>query len=180
LEKPALMGVSFGAAVALEFAVNAPQRISSLTVQGTAAKFRPGVFVEVAKAVLGRLPLEESSPVVSRFFRVLCGRKKPSKDVFQSILEQCWSTDQIVMAQRLAMLEAYDVAGRVRVVDAPASVLIGSEDVLIGAGDAELLANEFADGDCQVLDGAGHLAFVTHAAQIAESVAGRNAVTSAA
>jgi pimeloyl-ACP methyl ester carboxylesterase len=180
LERPALMGVSFGAAVALEFAVKTPHRISELIVQGAAAKFRTGVFVEVAKAVLGRLPLQESSPVVGRFFRVLCGRKKPPKEIFQSVLEQCWSTDQIVMSQRLAMLENYDVFGRVGCIEAPATVLIGSEDVLVGAGDAEALANEFPEGDCHVLDGAGHLAFVTHAAQIAEAVAGRSVLSAAA
>jgi pimeloyl-ACP methyl ester carboxylesterase len=180
LEKPALMGVSFGAAVALEFASHHPHCISELIIQGGAGRFRAGVFVDVAKAVLGRLPLDETSPVVSRFFRVLCGRRKPPKEQFQAILEHCWSTDQIVMSQRLAMLEGYDVSGRVGSIDCPASVLIGSEDVLIGAADAEALTNEFRDGDCQVLDGAGHLAFVTHAAAIAEAALHRSREIAAA
>jgi pimeloyl-ACP methyl ester carboxylesterase len=180
LEKPALMGVSFGAAVALEVAIANPNRISELIVQGAAGRFRSGVFVDVAKAVLGRLPLDEMSPVVTRFFRVLCGRKKPTREQFHSILESCWSTDQIVMAQRLAMLDGYDVTGRVGDVNVPATVVIGSEDVLIGAGDAEALANEFPDGDCHVLEGAGHLACVTHAAAIAQAVLERAPVGAAA
>jgi len=180
LERPALMGVSFGAAVALEFAIANPNKISELIVQGAAGRFRSSVFVDVAKAVLVRLPLDESSPVVSRFFRVLCGRKKPPRDQFHSILENCWSTDQIVMAQRLAMLDGYDVTGRVGDIEAPATVIIGSEDVLIGAGDAEALANEFPDGDCQVLEGAGHLACVTHAAGIAQAVFDRAPIGAAA
>jgi pimeloyl-ACP methyl ester carboxylesterase len=180
LERPALMGVSFGAALALEFAIQNPNRISELIVQGAAGRFRSSVFVDVAKAVLGRLPLDERSPVVSRFFRVLCGRKKPPKDLFHSILEDCWSTDQIVMAQRLTMLDGYDVTGRVGDVSVPTTVAIGSEDALIGAADAEALANEFPDADCLVLEGAGHLAFVTHAAAIAEAVTERHAVSAAA
>jgi len=180
LERPALMGVSFGAAVALEFVVQNPNRISEFVVQGAAVRFRSSVFVDVAKAVLGRLPLDERSPVVSRFFRVLCGRKKPSKEQFHSILENCWSTDQIVMAQRLAMLDGFDVTGRVGDISVPTTVVIGSEDVLIGAADAEALANEFPNGDCLVLEGGGHLAFVTHAAAIAEAVAERSAISAAA
>jgi pimeloyl-ACP methyl ester carboxylesterase len=180
LERPALMGVSFGAAVALEVAIANPNRISELIVQGAAGRFRSGVFVDVAKAVLGRLPLDETNPIVSRFFRVLCGRKKPPKEQFHAILETCWSTDQIVMAQRLAMLDGYDVTGRVGDVNVPSTVIIGSEDVLIGAADAEALANEFSDGDCQVLEGAGHLACVTHASAIADAVFERAPVGAAA
>jgi len=180
LERPALMGVSFGAAVALEFVIANPNRISELVVQGAAGRFRSSVFVDVAKAVLGRLPLDETSPVVSRFFRVLCGRKKPPKDQFHAILENCWSTDQIVMAQRLAMLDGYDVTGRVGDIDVPATVIIGSEDVLIGAGDAEALANEFPDGDCQVLEGAGHLACVTHTEAIVQAILERAPIAAAA
>jgi len=180
LERPALMGVSFGAAVALEFAIQHPSRVCELIVQGAAARFRSGVFVDVAKAVLGRLPLDERSPVVSRFFRVLCGRKKPPRDQFQSILENCWATDQIVMSQRLTMLDGFDVTGRVGALQVPATVIVGSEDVLIGAADAEALANEFPDGDCLVLDGAGHLAFVTHAPAIARAVTERVGVSAAA
>jgi pimeloyl-ACP methyl ester carboxylesterase len=84
------------------------------------------------------------------------------------------------MAQRLAMLDGYDVTGRVGAIEVPASVIIGSEDVLIGAGDAEALANEFPDGDCQVLEGAGHLACVTHAGGIARAALDRAPLSAAA
>src|SRR5262249_41278630 len=42
LEKPAMMGVSFGGVVALEFATRYPSRLDRLIIQGAGARFEAG------------------------------------------------------------------------------------------------------------------------------------------
>ncbi|HEX8201342.1 MAG TPA: alpha/beta hydrolase, partial [Isosphaeraceae bacterium] len=57
LERPTVLGVSFGAAVALELAVESPHRLGALVVLGAEARFRPGLGATIARQVLERYPL---------------------------------------------------------------------------------------------------------------------------
>jgi pimeloyl-ACP methyl ester carboxylesterase len=57
LERPALMGVSFGGVLAMEFAASHSSRIRSLVIQGAGARFERGLVQQVAGTVLSRYPL---------------------------------------------------------------------------------------------------------------------------
>src|SRR5262245_516854 len=54
LECPAVFGVSFGGAVALEFAIEHPSRLRALVVQGAGATFRTSIGSSIARRVLER------------------------------------------------------------------------------------------------------------------------------
>ena len=57
LERPAVFGVSFGGAIALELAVEHPHRLGALVVQGVEARFRMTLGATIARRVLERFPL---------------------------------------------------------------------------------------------------------------------------
>src|SRR6266404_4451345 len=57
VETPALFGVSFGGAIALEFAARYPGRIGNLIVQGAGSRFLPGMLQQITGTVLNRFPL---------------------------------------------------------------------------------------------------------------------------
>jgi pimeloyl-ACP methyl ester carboxylesterase len=51
LERPTLFGVSFGGAVALEFAVDEPQRVGRLILSGVESRFRSSLASTIARTV---------------------------------------------------------------------------------------------------------------------------------
>src|SRR5258708_23473677 len=117
------MGVSFGGAVALEYAVTHPHRIAGLATWGAEARFRPTVGTTIARRVCERYPLPSDSPFLNQFFNLLHGGKPEPGPMADFIVAQCWTTDQSVVAHRLAALDSFDVADRLWRIDAPTLVL---------------------------------------------------------
>ncbi len=172
LERPILMGVSFGGALALEYAVEHPNRLGGLAIWGAEARFRPSLGTNIARHVCERYPLPADSPFLNQFFNLLHGGKPEPGPLTDFIVEQCWTTDQSVVAHRLRMLDDFDVADRLWRIDAPTLVLAGSRDVVIPPSRQRALAESIAGAGFGAIEGAGHIGFLTHRAEVAEGVAG--------
>jgi len=112
LERPALMGVSFGGVLALELAIRRPGRFRSLALQGVGPRFEPGLLQQVAGMVLSRYPLPADNPFVNQFFNLFFGGRQQPGPLFDFVTGQCWRTDQSVMAHRFRMVEKADFTGR--------------------------------------------------------------------
>ena len=67
-ENPTIMGVSFGAIIALKFAIRHPHRLDRLILQGVGARFERNLIQQIASTVLSRFPLPADSPFVNQFF----------------------------------------------------------------------------------------------------------------
>ena len=63
LERPNVLGVSFGGTLALELAARHPQRLDTLTVQGAGAQFERSLLQQVAGLILSRYPLPSKQSV---------------------------------------------------------------------------------------------------------------------
>ena len=63
LERPTVFGVSFGGAIALELAVEQPQRLGALIVQGAEARFRDLARLDDRPPGPGTVPPAERQPV---------------------------------------------------------------------------------------------------------------------
>lgn len=108
LERPAVMGVSFGGAVALEFAVEYPTRLGALVVAGAEARFRASLGSTIARRVLERFPLPTDNGFVNQFFNLLHGGKPEPGPLADFVVERCWETDQSVLAQRIGALDSFE------------------------------------------------------------------------
>jgi len=170
LERPTVMGVSFGAAVALELAVEFPHRLGGLVVQGAEARFRQTLAASIARRVLERYPLPGDNPFLNQFFNLLHGCKPEPGPLVDFVLRRCWETDQAVMAARLRALEAFDVADRLWRIDVPTLVLAGPRDVIVPPQRQRALAAAIAGARFELLEGAGHIGFLTHAEDVARHV----------
>jgi pimeloyl-ACP methyl ester carboxylesterase len=171
LERPAVMGVSFGGAVALELAVEQPHRVGSLIVYGVEARFRTSVGSTIARRVLERFPLPSDNGFVNQFFNLLHGGKPEPGPLAEFVVERCWETDQSVMARRLALLESFDVSDRLWRVEVPTLVVAGSRDVIVPAGRQQGLASSIPGARFASLEGAGHVGFLTHRRELVRQVA---------
>jgi pimeloyl-ACP methyl ester carboxylesterase len=170
LESPILMGVSFGGALALEFAARYSHRLEQLIVQGVGARYEHGLLPRVASAVLSRFPLPADNPFINQFFNLLFGGKQKPGSLFEFVTQQCWQTDQSVMAYRLRLLDQYDVGPRLDRIRVPTLVLAGQRDLLVSEGSLNDLTAGLPNAEVVSLANCGHLAFVTHPARIAKEV----------
>ena len=171
LERPAVLGVSFGGAVALELAIEHTHRVGALIVQGASPRFKSSIGSIIARRVLERFPLPDDNQFVNQFFNLLHGGKPEQGDLAEFVVERIWETDQSVMARRLALHETFDVSERLWQIDVPTLILAGSRDVIVPPSRQKVLAEGIPDARYVVLEGAGHVGFLTHRAEIAGHVA---------
>jgi pimeloyl-ACP methyl ester carboxylesterase len=170
LEQPVLMGVSFGGAIALEFAARHSSRIRSLIVQGAGARFERGLLQQVAGLVLSRYPLPSDNAFVNQFFNLLFGRRQKPDSLFHFVTRQCWQTDQSVMAHRFHLVQRYNAVGRLHQIHVPALVLSGARDMLLSPRSLQLLADGLPQARMVRLPGCGHLAFAAQPERVAREV----------
>ena len=170
LERPALLGVSFGGVLALEFAARFSHRIRVLAVQGAGARFERGLLQAVAGLVLTRYPLPSDNPFVNQFFNLLFGSRQRPGPLFEFVTRQCWQTDQSVMAHRFRLVEQFDMTGRLDRVRVPTLILAGNRDLLVSEQSLRELREGIAHTRQVTLPGCGHLAFVTRPQLLANEV----------
>jgi pimeloyl-ACP methyl ester carboxylesterase len=170
LERPALMGVSFGGVLALELALRRPGRMRSLLLQGVGPRFEPGLLQQIAGMVLSRYPLPSDNPFFNQFFNLFFGGRQQPGPLFEFVTRQCWQTDQGVMAQRFRMVEKVDFTGRLHNVRVPTLLMAGNRDLLVSTYGLRALAMSIPGATAVTLPGCGHLAFVTHPERVAAEV----------
>jgi len=120
--------------------------------------------------VLERFPLPSDNPFVNQFFNLFHGGKPESPALARFVVERCWETDQGVMARRLAMLESFDVSDRLWRLEAPTLVVGGGRDVVVPADRQKALASMIPGARFESVEGAGHVGFLTHSADVARHV----------
>jgi 3-oxoadipate enol-lactonase len=170
LERPALLGVSFGGVLALEFAARYPQRLRKLAVQGTGARFERGLLQQVAGMVLSRYPLPADNSFVNQFFNLLFGSKQKQDPLFHFVTRQCWQTDQSIMAHRFGLVEKFTLDGRMDRIRVPSLLMAGDRDLLVSPESLADLGKGIKDSLTVRLEGGGHLAFVTQPERVAHEV----------
>ena len=170
LERPTVMGVSFGGVLALELAARQPHRLESLIVQGVGARFEKGLLQQVAGMVLSRYPLPSDNPFVNQFFNLLFGSRQRPGPLFQFVTRQCWQTDQGVMAHRFHLVESFAMDDRLARIVAPTLILAGDRDLLTSPRSLAELKRGIRGSRLVDLPGCGHLAFATAPDRVAEEV----------
>jgi pimeloyl-ACP methyl ester carboxylesterase len=171
LECPAVLGVSFGGVLALEFAARYPYRLDRLVIQGAGAQLERGLLQRAAGLILSQYPLPSDNPFVNQFFNLLFGGRQDPGPLFQFVTRQCWQTDQSVMAHRFHLVERYNITPRLKQIRVPTLVLTGDRDLLVSDRSLKRLSDGVSDSRCVSIPGAGHLAFVAQPKRVAAEVA---------
>lgn len=170
LERPDMMGVSFGGVLALEFAARHPHRLRSLGVQGVGARFERGLVKSVAAHALTGFPLPRDNPFINQFVQLLFGRGPQPRFLVDHIARLCWQTDQSVMNHRFRLVRHMDLIPRLNAVRAPVISFAARRDVLVSDQSLLDLCNRLEEVKLVRLDAGGHLAFVLHPERIADDM----------
>ena len=172
LESPLLMGVSFGAAVALETAIRQPGRFCGLVVQGAEVRFEPTLVRRVAGEILNGYPLPTDNPFVNQFFHLLFGGRPKDQALVRFVVETCWQTDQAVMSRRFNIAARLDLSPRLARIRTPTLIIRGGRDLFVTAEGTAELVRRIPRAELVEIPSAGHLAFLTHAREVAASALG--------
>lgn len=170
LESPIIFGLSFGGVIGLEFAARYPNRLNRLIVQGVGARFERSLLQLVAGTVLSRFPLPTDSPFINQFFNVLFGSPQKQNALFQFVTQQCWQTDQSVMAHRFGLAERFNPGRRLEQIRVPTLIMAGGRDILVSERSLRDLHAGIARSTVVRFPKAGHLAFVTQPRTVADEV----------
>lgn len=170
LERPSLMGVSYGGAVALQLAADEPELIESLILYGVDARFEHRGAAGLARQVLERYELPGDNPFLNQFFNLLHGTRPEPGPMVDFIQESCWATDQGVMARRLEALEEFDLRDRLGDIRTPTLVLAGDRDAIVRPARQQELARALLGARYRRIDGAGHIGFLSRRGRIARLV----------
>ncbi|HTU20352.1 MAG TPA: alpha/beta hydrolase [Gemmataceae bacterium] len=170
LERPPVLGVSFGGVLALELAMRWPSRLQALITQGVGARFERGLLQQVAGWVLSRYPLPSDSPFVNQFFNLLFGARQEPGALFEFVTRQCWQTDQSVMTHRFHLVESFNPGPRLGKLRVPALLMAGDRDLLVSPQSLLDLFQSIPDARRVGLAGCGHLAFVAQPERVADEV----------
>ncbi|MCY2945747.1 MAG: alpha/beta hydrolase [Planctomycetota bacterium] len=166
-ERPYVLGTSYGGILSLLMAKKHPGLIQSLVVQGVGDRFQPGVLRYLTGQILNRFPLMEANPFIRQVFTMLLGGANVPARLIDFAMRQSWTTDQAVMARRFRSVARLALAEQIQGLSVPTLMLTGNRDIIVTKSSAEHLASNLTDCRMIPIHGGGHLAGITHPAEIA-------------
>lgn len=163
LKNVILGGHSMGGAIALEIALNNPDRLRGLLLVGTGAKLRvlPAIFsmirddFEVAIEGMGNFAFGPNVP-------------KDILDEHKALMAQ--NTPEVLI-QDFSACDSFDIMDKISAVSLPTLILCGKEDRLTPAKYSELLHEKIHGSEVVFFDGCGHMPMIEHSAEFNRAVA---------
>lgn len=157
-----VLGLSMGAAVAIEFAARMPDRVRSLVLVGGGGG-GPTTSPPPVAAVVRSLArtLTESArcggirPAAMLFSDAYRERHPERLEEYLAHLARHRAEPWVAAWQALAVA-CYGRRRSLPRIGAPALVIHGGEDVMVGVRNARVLADRLPDAELQVMPGAGH------------------------
>jgi pimeloyl-ACP methyl ester carboxylesterase len=182
LTRATVVGHSLGAAVAAWLAASSPDRVGRLVLVAPAANLESLSAVDYLLAaplvgwlagvgamaggglVLGARPLRswvaEATALDDRYLRS-AGRMLLAPAAWRSFVRE----------QRFLVRDLPALARRLGAIDTPTTIVAGTGDHVVPIGAARRLARQIPGAELVVVEHAGHLLHVQHAARLAEIVA---------
>lgn len=158
LDKPHVVGLSFGGALALELHRRHPQSAATLTLVSAYAGWRGSLSGEVAEGRLRQaLALSELSPqeLVDTLLPTMFATA-PAPDLVERFAASLLATHPVGF-RAMAHASAEDLRGVLGRVDIPTLLVAGDRDVRAPLAVAQVLRASIRGSTLVVLEGAGHL-----------------------
>ncbi|NJK82090.1 MAG: alpha/beta hydrolase [Chloroflexaceae bacterium] len=158
LDAAVVVGYSLGGAIALQMALDAPQRVRGLILLSAGATLDVvNNFLEALKDIPDNGIDLLSHMLYSTHATVGIG--KTGVEAFQSISLQTLRND-------IAVCQAFDIRARLHEITCPALIIAGAQDQIIPPDYAHYLHEHLADSELLILEQAGHLLPIEKPAEI--------------
>lgn len=162
-----VMGGSMGGMIALQIALDHPERVNKLVLGGTSAGGRSRVFPppEIQKYFLPRLDLSAHDYLL--WTSAVCYPQE-FIDAHPDTVERKIQANLAhpgTLAAYLAQLEAFntfDVEQRLNTIHVPTMVIIGNRDLLTPPANSFRIAGAIPGAQIREIEGAGHIFWISH------------------
>ena len=154
-----VLGISLGGMIAQQLALDAPDRVRSITVAcSTAGPVSNEVWSSRVEEVLaGKLP-ELAETIASRWLTPEAREAEP--ELFEALRAGIAATPMIGYAAGAAAVRDFDLSARLHAIKAPTMVMAGELDTSMPLEHSQAIAAGIAGAQLVVLIGAAHLPVV--------------------
>lgn len=145
-----LAGHSMGGAVALDFALNYPDRLAGLVLMGTGSRLR------VLPAIIEAFGSGSVPDNMAGFMY----RPGTPAEVIKAAEEEIKNTGPSVFYSDFTACDKFDVSGRLGEINVPALVMTGEKDVLTPVKYGKFLADNIKNAAFEIIEDAGHMLMI--------------------
>jgi pimeloyl-ACP methyl ester carboxylesterase len=168
IDRAVLAGLSMGGYVALAFYRNYPEAVRALLLADTRGTADTHEARERRLKSAEKAEREGARAIADDMIPLLLARSTVERhpDIVQRVraMIEANSPGAIAAAQR-GMAERRDSLSLLAAIDFPTLVVVGSEDTLTPAAEAEALSNAIRGSQVNVIEGAGHLSNIEQPSQ---------------
>jgi pimeloyl-ACP methyl ester carboxylesterase len=164
LKRAIVGGHSMGGAIAMQLALDHPERVDGLVLAATGARLR------VNPDLLNRV-LTDYDAVIDFIVEHTFGPEANDELKYLARLELRRARPEVVHGDYLAC-DTFDVMDKISTIKVPTLILAGDKDQMTPVKYSAYLADQIAKADRVVLDPAGHMIMSEFPEQIAEIVGG--------
>ncbi|OZD04345.1 3-oxoadipate enol-lactone hydrolase [Rhodococcus sp. 06-235-1A] len=170
LERVHIVGLSLGGAVSQWIAIHRPERVRTLTLLCTSAKFgEPAQWLDRAATVRASGTASLADAVLDRWFTPeLAARDTDLVDRHRQMIVETSDEGYASCCEALSNWDSRADLGRI---SAPTLVIAGRQDPSTTPEDLKLIADGVAGSSLEVLDPAAHLANVEQSGRITAAIA---------
>jgi pimeloyl-ACP methyl ester carboxylesterase len=171
VERPFLLGCSFGGLVALRAASLAAGRFAGVAVQGVGPTLPSPILRRIASKAVNYLVPPVRDPLVEEFFGTLFGTRWVLPELRRTALQTSWQTDLGVVSRRCLLAEPFQFE-KLSSGLSPVPLLIqaATRDVMASPEAWKPWRRVLPRMILQTLDNAGHFAFLTHGQAMTEQL----------
>jgi pimeloyl-ACP methyl ester carboxylesterase len=154
IRKATIVGHSMGSFVAMQTALDAPQRIERLVLIGTATTARNDVTVDLQKSVMNlKDPVDEK---FARDFQISASSPDLPAEFIDEVVRQSLKLPARVWQAALAGVIAEDYKPKLGKIKAPTLIVWGEKENIFLRGEQDLLKAGIADSTLKVYAGTAH------------------------
>ena len=169
-ERAVWLGWSLGGLVALQAALQAPERVAALILVTATPRFvqatdwRAAMAAAVFDGFQGAL-MDDPRATLERFLSLQVRGSDGARETLRRLRAGIGARPEprpAALAAGLALLRDEDLRARLADIGAPALWLFGARDTLVPAAAAERVARLMPGAHCHILEGAAHAPLLSH------------------